>query len=76
MTKTYGQMNPEERRLVRQQAVDQLNAELNHPAMRAALAAPIEHTYENCSHRPDFASAAEHDRDCPAMVRGESLGGQ
>lgn len=25
------------------------------------------HTYVDCSHRSDYASQAEHDRDCPAM---------
>lgn len=23
------------------------------------------HTFDNCSHRPDYASEAEHNRDCP-----------
>lgn len=27
---------------------------------------PGQHTYGDCSHRSDYASAAEHDRDCPA----------
>ena len=25
------------------------------------------HTFENCSHRSDYASEAEHGRDCPAL---------
>jgi hypothetical protein len=29
--------------------------------------APV-HTYESCSHCLDYASQAEHDRDCPAAV--------
>lgn len=27
------------------------------------------HTYATCSHRPDFASETQHDRECPAMER-------
>lgn len=29
------------------------------------------HAYLTCSHRPDYASQAEHDRDCPAMATHE-----
>ncbi len=39
--KKYGDMTPEEKAAARSKAVDQLNKELNHPAMRAAFAAEL-----------------------------------
>jgi len=54
--------------------------------------ATVRHNYVDCSHRSDYASDAEHARDCPAAYQpimngyqevgddggayGESLGGQ
>lgn len=40
----------------------------DNPELRAQAAAErAQHTYAGCSHRPDYASQAQHDRDCPAM---------